>query len=80
MSYLFCKSYHYHCSIVKCCRNVDFDLKKLILSTQQEKIMDFEYCEEYLRSSIKENSIKESSIKENKFSFSSHLYIDKINQ
>ena len=59
---------------------MDFDLKKLILSTQQEKIMDFEYCEEYLRSSIKENSIKESSIKENKFSFSSHLYIDKINQ
>ena len=25
-------------------------LKKLILSGQQEKIMDFEYCEEYLRS------------------------------
>ena len=59
---------------------MDFDLKKLILSTQQEKIMDFEYCEEYLRSSIKVNSIKESSIKENKFSFSSHLHIDKINQ
>ena len=25
-------------------------LKKWILSGQQEKIMDFEYCEEYLRS------------------------------
>ena len=40
--------------MVKCHQIVN--LKKWILSGQQENIMDFEYCEEYLRSSyIKQN-------------------------
>ena len=41
MSNLFFQNYHYYYG-VKCFRNVDFE--------ETDKVMDFEYCEEYLRS------------------------------
>ena len=37
-----------HCDMVKCRRNVN--LKGLILSLQQEKMVNSDYCVEYLRS------------------------------
>ena len=40
--------------MVKCRPNVNF---KEILSVQKEKIMDFVYCEEYVKEYIKQNII-----------------------
>ena len=40
--------YHYHYGMVKCHQIVNFE--EMGTEWSQEKIMDFEYCEEYLRS------------------------------
>ena len=41
--------YHYHYGMVKCRRIVNFEeMDTESTGGQQEKIMDFEYCEEYL--------------------------------
>ena len=37
-----------HYNIVKCCRNVNFE--EIDTEPSAEKMMDFDYCEEYLRS------------------------------
>ena len=50
------------------------------MSVQQEKIIDSEYCKEYLKSTyIKKKKKKKnySSVKKSKFSLSFRFYIDK---
>ena len=46
MPKLFFLNYHYHYAKVKCCGNVDFE--EMYTECSTGKIMDFEYCEEYL--------------------------------
>ena len=48
MSKLFFQNYHYHYGKMKCFRNEDFEEIDTECST--EKMVHFEYCEEYLRS------------------------------
>ena len=43
---------------------------------QQEKLIDFDYCEEYLRG-VYQRKYCHGSVKKNTFSFSSDLRIDK---
>ena len=57
--------------MVKSCWNVNFE--EMDTDCQQEKIMDFQYCEEYLRSIFNKILLCQKS----KFSFSCHLEIDK---
>ena len=52
-------------------------LKRRILSVQQQKKMDFDYCEEYLRSISNKKSTFKKSVKKSTFSFSCDLQIDK---
>ena len=56
--------------MVKSCWNVNFE--EMDTDYQQGKIMDFQYCEEYLRSIFNKILLWQKS----KFSFSCHLEID----
>ena len=50
-------------------------MKRWMLSVQQEKMMDFDYCEVYL--GVYQIKHYYSSVKKNTFSFSCNLQIDK---
>ena len=52
-------------------------LKKWIVSVQQERIIDSEYCKEYLKSTYIKKKNCYSSVKKSKLSLSFRFYIDK---
>ena len=64
--------------MVECYQNVDFDLKKFIMSVQLEKIMNLSTVRNI--EGVHQAKYYYGIVKKSKFSFSCHLQIDKINQ